>query len=78
MTGLMRALPELVRQGRSPLPASLLPASRVIAGMDEGVRRAVKRVCEAAAKHLDEASKLEASDCKGFPGLFLLSQYGPI
>ena len=72
MTGLMRALPELVRQGRSPLPASLLPASQVIAGMDDDVRRAVKRVCQAAERHLDEASTSETNDCKGFPSLFLL------
>ena len=72
MTGLMRALPVLIRQGRSPLPASLLPASQVILGMDEDVRRAVKRVCQVAANHLDEASKSGTNDSKDFPSLFLL------
>ena len=72
MTGLMRAVPTLVRQGRSPLPASLLPASRVIAGMNEDVRSAVKRVCQVAESHLDEASKSGRNDSKGFPSLFLL------
>ena len=72
MTGLMRAVPTLGRQGRSPVPESLLSAGRDLTIMDENVRYAVKTVCQAAERHLKEASQSRATDNPAVPSLFLL------
>ena len=72
MTGLMRAVSVLGRQGRSPIPASILPAGRDYAVIDEDVRHAVKTICQAAGSHLEEAGGSGANGCTAFPSLFLL------
>ncbi len=72
MTGLMRAVPALGRQGRSPVPESLLPAGRDLTVMDEDVRHAVKTVCQAAGSHLEEAGQFRANNNIAVPSLFLL------
>jgi len=73
LTGLMRAVPALGTQGRSPLPLDLIDATRDLTVINEDVKRAVETVCTDARRYLDKAIGPRSASKAESRSLFLLA-----
>ena len=79
LTGLMRALPRLAEQGRSPLPLTLITTERNLEEFNDEVRQAVRSVCILAEEYFAKSQtsnvQVEVSHRPVFLSSILTSHY---
>ena len=73
LIGLIRALPNLIKQGRFPLPASLIAPEEYLNEFNNDMVHAIQSVCAIAKDYLDRAMDRNISVSKVHRSVFLSS-----
>ena len=73
LTGLIRALPNLAKQGRFPLPISLIAPDQNLSEFNNDMVHAIQSVCVIAKDYLDRSLERNISVSKVHRSVFLSS-----